>query len=1158
MSIGCFGLRIIAGLLLAGALIFACGVGSASGQTSTDPKDYYVLVSNVITETDSRNSWEYNLREGHGATQEFTTGNHALGYRVATYSVTAANISSPGNIGLSLLLGSSTLHSVTHDLVGHTAFCSGAAWCSIYAVAFVHDNIVLDPSTIYKGRVRAASGSFGIRNRRGGGESGLAGWSIANSSSISSSNPLFLAVIGSPVLGAPRAAGVQSVDYSNNNVTLEYWFPQHGSTGNIRQIRIDTCASDCDEKSNWSRLANLTSHTRSDGGTYVHNGGAAEPYRKYRIWAYNGFDWPHSKLVLPPRPITARVISRPASGDTFRRGEHIDVEVEFNRDVWVGRSPKLSLALGDRSPFTHRLAAYNRGSLSNRIVFRHTVRADDLDLSGFQLSSSPIRTDAANYLVLAGTQTRITRNLKDWSWLSNYKIDGRNRAPAFPSDTLTRNLDETIGDATEAAARDIGDPVTATDPDIGDTITYSLEGTDASAFDIVASSGQIKTKKDKSYDHEAKASYSVTVKATDGEGSTDTVAVTIAVTDKDEPPLAPAAPSVSPTWGVPGSLDVAWTAPGNAGRPALTHYDLQYRAGSGRWLDGPQTVSGTTAKIASLTADTAYEVRVQAANAEGDGAWSTSGTGRTRPLPQPATGAPAIAGAWQVGRTLTASKGDIADPNGVPPESEFTWQWLRVDGATEDAIAGATGKTYVLTAADIGKKLKVRATFTDGVGTRESRTSLPYPADGEVVSAVCGVPALGSRRQLWSGLLRAGVVASQPREHGYSRTVAGRLSDTDFSFGSSRHVIERLSTQRTGSAAQPIALRLVLDRALTADQKAALRLHVCDQPAMALSSSSLSSSRAEFRFLGYDTFWFDGYEATARLSLPANRAATGRPGLSVPSEYIGETLTASKGTVADADGLPAESSFSWQWLRVDGTTETAIAGATGTTYKATVADFGKRLRVRVTFTDGLGSKESRSSTLTGAIGSRLPIVTIAAGTSPVTEGTAATFTLSRTGATASSLTVRVDVSERGGDMVAAASEGATTATFGAGAATATLSVATVDDEADEDNSVVTASVLADTGNPAGYLPGVRKSASVTVNDDEADSTNELTILRLGNEPNLCAGINDRPNERVEGTICLGVLFNGISPAGFTESDLRITNGAVDTFIKSPKIVVIPG
>ena len=51
--------------------------------------------------------------------------------------------------------------------------------------------------------------------------------------------------------------------------------------------------------------------------------------------------------------------------------------------------------------------------------------------------------------------------------------------------------------------RNVGDAVRATDAD-NDRLTYSLEGTDASSFDIVTSSGQIRTRAGEIYDHEAK------------------------------------------------------------------------------------------------------------------------------------------------------------------------------------------------------------------------------------------------------------------------------------------------------------------------------------------------------------------------------------------------------------------------------------------------------------------------------------------------------------------------------------------------------------------------------------------------------------------------------------------------------------------------------
>ena len=71
------------------------------------------------------------------------------------------------------------------------------------------------------------------------------------------------------------------------------------------------------------------------------------------------------------------------------------------------------------------------------------------------------------------------------------------------------------------------------------------------------------------------------------------------------------------------------------GKPAITSYDLQYRQGaSGTWTNGPQDRTGTTAAITGLTAGTAYQVRVRATNAEGDGPWSPSGSASTTVLPE--------------------------------------------------------------------------------------------------------------------------------------------------------------------------------------------------------------------------------------------------------------------------------------------------------------------------------------------------------------------------------------------------------------------------------------------------------------------------------------------------------------------------------------------
>ena len=104
-----------------------------------------------------------------------------------------------------------------------------------------------------------------------------------------------------------------------------------------------------------------------------------------------------------------------------------------------------------------------------------------------------------------------------------------NNAPEFAEDTATRSVPENT-----AAAIGIGAWVTATDKDTdsSDTLTYTLRGTDAAAFAIDAASGQLRTKA--ALDYETKSSYSVTVTATDPSGASDTITVTIEVTNADD------------------------------------------------------------------------------------------------------------------------------------------------------------------------------------------------------------------------------------------------------------------------------------------------------------------------------------------------------------------------------------------------------------------------------------------------------------------------------------------------------------------------------------------------------------------------------------------------------------------------------------------------
>ena len=215
-----------------------------------------------------------------------------------------------------------------------------------------------------------------------------------------------------------------------------------------------------------------------------------------------------------------------------------------------------------------------------------------------------------------------------------------NNAPAFSSSNVFRSIAENT-----AAGRNVGDAVEATDDDAGDTLGYTLGGTDAASFDIVPTTGQIRTRAGVTYDHEAKPSCTVTVTASDGT-ATAVATVTISITDVSEPPDAPATPTVSAVSGSTASLTVSWDAPANAGKPAIDNYDVQYRVDSSgvstdrpqdvtprTWNNGPQNVTTTTTIVTGLDANTRYQARVRATNAEGNSGWSDPpGSGRTNAL----------------------------------------------------------------------------------------------------------------------------------------------------------------------------------------------------------------------------------------------------------------------------------------------------------------------------------------------------------------------------------------------------------------------------------------------------------------------------------------------------------------------------------------------
>ena len=96
-----------------------------------------------------------------------------------------------------------------------------------------------------------------------------------------------------------------------------------------------------------------------------------------------------------------------------------------------------------------------------------------------------------------------------------------------------------------------------------------------------------------------------------------------------------------------------------------------------------------------------------------------------------------------------------------------------------------------------------------------------------------------------------------------------------------------------------------------------------------------------------------------------NSVATGTPTISGTAQ-VGETLTADTSGIADTDGLTGVS-YSYQWIRNDGTSDTDIQNATGSSYTLVDVDEGQTIKVEVSFTDDAGNDETLTSTATDAV-----------------------------------------------------------------------------------------------------------------------------------------------------------------------------------------------
>ena len=714
-----------------------------------------------------------------------------------------------------------------------------------------------------------------------------------------------------------------------------------------------------------------------------------------------------------------------------------------------------------------------------------------------------------------------------------------NNPPAFSADTAARSVAENT-----AAGQNVGAALTATDAD-SDTLTYTLEGTDAASFDIVSGSGQIRTRTGVTYNHEAKSTHTVVVKADDGNGGTDTVTVTITVTDVDEPPGQPAAPSVSATAGSTTSLDVTWTAPTNTG-PAIASYDLQYRAGtSGNFTNGPQNVTGTSAAIGSLAADTSYEVQVRATNAEGDGDWSVAGTGRTTATSAPgaptgltatASGTTAINLSWSApastgGSAITGYKIEVS-PNGT-------------SGWTDQvANTNSTATTYAHTGLAAGdtRHYRVSAINTNGTGTASNVDSATTGTS--VPGAPTGLTATASgATQIdlsWTAPASTGgsaitgykIEVSPNGTSGWTDQVANTNSTattyahTGLGGGTTRHYrVSAINTNGAGTASNVDSATTGTTvpgapTGLTATASGTTAINLSWSAPASTGGSAITGYRIEVSSNGTSS-WTNLVANTSNttttyahtgLAAGATRhyrvSAINTNGTGTASNVANATTGgAPTGLTATASGTTA---INLSWTAPASTGGSAITGYrievssnggsswtnlvantsnTTTTYAHTglAAGTTRHYRVSAINANGTGVPSNVANATTGQT-----TVTFGASSYTAAEGGAtATVAVQLSAAASATVTIPLTKTHRGGATAADYSGVPSNVTFTAGQTRRTFTV-TATDDADKDGGE---SVQLGFGTlPAGYAPGARRTATVTLVDDDAN-----LIVNFGTE-----------------------------------------------------------
>ena len=566
-------------------------------------------------------------------------------------------------------------------------------------------------------------------------------------------------------------------------------------------------------------------------------------------------------------------------------------------------------------------------------------------------------------------ENSITYTLVDADLGTTLKVRVSFTDDASNSETLTSAATATVGAGNTAATgaptitgtAEVGETLTALTTGIADAnglttpgYTYQWIRVNGTEADIAGENSITYTLVDADLGTTLKVRVSFTDDASNSE--TLTSAATAAVSAAANT-LATGAPTITGTAQVGQPLTAGTTAIMDA--DGLTSVSYTYQ-----WIrvatDNTETnISSATASTYTLVAaDQGTTVKVTVSFTDDANNPETLTSAATATVSAAAntlaTGAPTITGTAQVGQPLTAGTTAIMDADGLTSVS-YTYQWIRVaTDNTETNISSATASTYMLVAADQGTTVKVTVSFTDDANNPETLTSAATAAVSAAANTLAtGAPTITGTAQVGQPLT-AGTTAIMD---------ADGLTSVSYTYQWIGVATDNTETNISSATASTYTL-------VAADQGTTIKVTV---------SFTDDASNAETRTSA----------ATAAVAAAPNTPATGAPTITGTAQ-VGQTLTAATTGITDADGLTSPT-YTYQWIRVDGTDEADIAAANSSTYILGAADLGTTLTVRVTFADDLGHTETLTSAATATVGAgavaTAPTVTDVAVTSTPASGT---------------------------------------------------------------------------------------------------------------------------------------------------------------------------